>query len=168
MSTTRTLRALLLLVIVTWGATELVTGSPGPRRSRHEREGLGRTTPDARQRLRRRASHGAPQLSSEWELSAISFSKTEELTAESCLLALPLQPRIRRGLIMELTSGLLIGIGLFLVVLVPYLMFEIRRGKARGHTWFTWRKPRGHSDIGPDVGFRQTRPGVDEARGARK
>ena len=69
---------------------------------------------------------------------------------------------------MELTSGLLIGIGLFLVVLVPYLMFEIRRGKARGHTWFTRRKPRGHSDIGPDVGFRQTRPGVDEARGARK
>jgi hypothetical protein len=68
---------------------------------------------------------------------------------------------------MELTTGLLIGAGLFLFILVPYLVLEIRRGKARGHTWFTRRKPRGHSDIGPDVGFRQTRPGADDARGAR-
>jgi hypothetical protein len=68
---------------------------------------------------------------------------------------------------MELTTGLLIGAGLFLLILVPYLVLEIRRGKARGHTWFTWWKPRGHSDIGPDVGFRQTRPDTDDARGAR-
>lgn len=68
---------------------------------------------------------------------------------------------------MDLTTGLVIGAGLFLLILVPYLVFEIRRGKARGHTWFTRRKPRGHSDIGPDVGFRQTRPGADDARGAR-
>ena len=68
---------------------------------------------------------------------------------------------------MELTTGLLIGAGLFLLILVPFLLLEIRKGKARGHTWFTRRKPRGHSDIGPDVGVRYTKPGVDEARGAR-
>ena len=67
---------------------------------------------------------------------------------------------------MELTTGLLIVAGLFLLILVPYLVFEIRRGKAHGHTWFTWFKPRGHSDIGPDVGVRYTKPGMDEARGA--
>ena len=70
-------------------------------------------------------------------------------------------------LTMELTTGLLIVAGLFLLILVPYLVYEIRRGKAHGHTWFTWFKPRGHSDIGPDVGVRYTEPGVDEARGAR-
>ena len=68
---------------------------------------------------------------------------------------------------MELTTGLLIGAGLFLLILVPYLVLEIRKGKARGHTWFTWFKPRGHSDIGADVGARLTKPGVDEARGLR-
>ena len=68
---------------------------------------------------------------------------------------------------MELTTGLWLGVGLFLVMLVPYLIYEIRRGKQHGHTWFTWWKPRGHPDIGEDVGFRQTRPGADEARGAR-
>ena len=68
---------------------------------------------------------------------------------------------------MELTTGLVIGAGLFLLILVPFLVLEIRRGKARGHTWFTWWKPRGHPDIGPDVGLRQTRPGADDARGAR-
>ena len=69
---------------------------------------------------------------------------------------------------MELTTGLWIGAGLFLLILVPYLVFEIRRGKARGHTWFTWFKPRGHSDIGPDTGpTPTTRGGVDQARGAR-
>ena len=77
---------------------------------------------------------------------------------------------------MDLTTGLLIGAGLFLLFLVPYLVFEVRRGKARGHTWFTWFKPRGHSDIGPDVteslmdrpGVQYTKPGIDEARGARR
>jgi hypothetical protein len=68
---------------------------------------------------------------------------------------------------MELTTGLLIGAALVLVIFVPYLVFEIRRGKARGHTRFTWFKPRGHSDIGPDVGVRYTKPGVDEGRGLR-
>jgi hypothetical protein len=70
---------------------------------------------------------------------------------------------------MELTTGLLIVAGLFLFILVPYLVLEIRRGKAHGHTWFTWFKPRGHSDIGPDAGgVRYTEPSVDEARGARR
>lgn len=69
---------------------------------------------------------------------------------------------------MELTTGLLIGAGLFLLILVPYLAIVARRGKARGHTWFTRFKPRGHSDIGPDVGGpRYTKPGRDEARGLR-
>ncbi|HJR60360.1 MAG TPA: hypothetical protein VJ813_13195 [Vicinamibacterales bacterium] len=68
---------------------------------------------------------------------------------------------------MDLTTGLLITAGLFLLFLVPYLVFEIRRGKAHGHTWFTWFKPRGHSDIGPDVGVPITKSGIDEARGLR-
>lgn len=68
---------------------------------------------------------------------------------------------------MELTTGLLLGVGLFLGILVPYLVFEIRQGKAHGHTWFTRFKPRGHSDIGPDIGARNTKPGVDEGRGLR-
>jgi hypothetical protein len=73
----------------------------------------------------------------------------------------------RRRTDVELTTGLLIVAGLFLLLLVPYLVFEIRRGKRHGHTWFTWFKPRGHSDIGPDVGVRYTKPGTDEARGLR-
>ena len=69
---------------------------------------------------------------------------------------------------MDVATALLVGIGLFLVLLVPFLVWIQRRGKAQGHTWFTWWKPRGHSDIGEDVGgIRQTRPGVDEARGLR-
>jgi hypothetical protein len=68
---------------------------------------------------------------------------------------------------MDLTTGLLLGTALFLLILVPYLVFEIRRGKAHGHTWFTWFKPRGHSDIGPDLGVPITKPGIDEARGLR-
>ncbi len=69
---------------------------------------------------------------------------------------------------MDLTTGFLVVAGLFLLILVPYLVWEIRRGKAHGHTWFTWFKPRGHSDIGPDVGVRYTEPGADEAQGARR
>ena len=69
---------------------------------------------------------------------------------------------------MDLSFALLIGVALFLLILVPYLYFEIKRGKARGHTWFTWWKPRGHSDIGPDSGPTPTdRSGKDQGRGAR-
>ena len=48
---------------------------------------------------------------------------------------------------MDLATGVWVGIGLFLVLLVPYLVLEIRRGKKRGHAWFNWFKPRGHSDV---------------------
>jgi hypothetical protein len=68
----------------------------------------------------------------------------------------------------DLSTGLMVGVGLFLLLLVPYLLWEIRRGKSKGHTWFTWWKPAGHSDIGPDTGPRPTaRDGADHARGAR-
>ena len=68
---------------------------------------------------------------------------------------------------MDLSTALWLGAALFLLILVPYLLLEIRQGKAHGHTWFTRFKPRGHSDIGPDVGVRYTKPGIDEAPGAR-
>jgi hypothetical protein len=68
---------------------------------------------------------------------------------------------------MEISIAFAIALGLCIALFVPYAVFYIRRGKAHGHTWFTWWKPRGHSDIGPDVGFRQTRPGKDDAREAR-
>jgi len=83
-------------------------------------------------------------------------------------LAFPLLGSGGGGLTMDLVTGLWIAAGLFLLILVPYLVWEIRRGKAHGHTWFTWFKPRGHSDIGPDVGVRYTKPDMDEARGARR
>jgi hypothetical protein len=68
---------------------------------------------------------------------------------------------------MGISTAVTIAIVLFVALLVPYCIVYIRRGRAHGHTWFTSWKPRGHSDIGPDVGFRQTRPGADDARGAR-
>ena len=68
---------------------------------------------------------------------------------------------------MEIWTAFAIALGLCLALWLPFFIMNVRRGKARGHTWFTWWKPRGHSDIGPDVGFRQTRPGADDARGAR-
>ena len=79
---------------------------------------------------------------------------------------------------MDLTTTMWVGAALFLFVLVPYLVWEIRRGKAHGHTWFTSAKPRGHADIGPEeaekliderpeAAVRYTSPGIDEAKGAR-
>ena len=67
---------------------------------------------------------------------------------------------------MEMWTAVAIALALCFALFVPWFVWQVRRGKARGHTWFTWWKPRGHSDIGPDVGLRQTRPGVDEGRGA--
>jgi hypothetical protein len=67
----------------------------------------------------------------------------------------------------EISTGIWIAIVLWIALFVPFAIWYIRRGRAHGHTWFTWWKPRGHSDIGPDAGFRQTRPGADDARGAR-
>ena len=79
---------------------------------------------------------------------------------------------------MDLATGLWVGAALFVLFLVPYLVYEIRQGKSRGHTWFTRSKPRGHSDIGPEepealmderpeAAIRYTKPGIDEAQGAR-
>ena len=68
---------------------------------------------------------------------------------------------------MEIWTAVGLALGLCIALWVPYFFLYIRRGKAHGHTLFTWWKPRGHPDIGPDVGFRQTRPGADDARGAR-
>jgi hypothetical protein len=69
---------------------------------------------------------------------------------------------------MEISSAILLAIALCIVLYVPFAIFYVRRGKARGHTWFTWWKPRGHSDIGSDVGGpRLTRHSADTARGAR-
>ena len=69
---------------------------------------------------------------------------------------------------MEVWAAVAIALALCIGLFVPYYIFYVRRGKARGHTWFTWWKPRGHSDIGPDIGGpRETRHGVDDAQGAR-
>jgi hypothetical protein len=68
---------------------------------------------------------------------------------------------------MDISTAVVVAVVLCVALWVPYFIMEIRRGKAHGHTWFTWWKPRGHSDIGPDAGFRQTRPGADDARGSR-
>jgi hypothetical protein len=70
---------------------------------------------------------------------------------------------------MDLTTGLWLGVALFVLLLVPYLVWEIRKGKARGHTWFNWFKPRGHSDTtNADLGgVRYTKPGIDEGGGVR-
>ena len=69
---------------------------------------------------------------------------------------------------METVNALVLAIALLIALWVPYYIWYIRRGKAHGHTWFTWWKPRGHSDIGPDAGGpRLTRRGADDARGAR-
>jgi hypothetical protein len=67
---------------------------------------------------------------------------------------------------MEISTAIAIALVLCVALWVPYLILN-RKGKSRGHTWFNWWKPRGHPDIGPDVGFQQTRPGADDARGAR-
>ena len=68
---------------------------------------------------------------------------------------------------MDISIAVGLAIALCIALWVPYFIVEIRRGKAHGHTWFTLWKPRGHSDIGPDLGSRQTRPGADDARGTR-
>jgi hypothetical protein len=72
---------------------------------------------------------------------------------------------------METSTAIVLALVLCVALFIPFFIMNVRRGKAKGHTWFTWWKPQGHSDIGPDIGpesgFRQTRPGADDARGAR-
>ena len=68
---------------------------------------------------------------------------------------------------METAIAISIALALVIALFVPYFIKEVR-GKKRGHSWFTWWKPQGHSDIGPDMGGpRLTRPGADDAKGAR-
>ena len=68
---------------------------------------------------------------------------------------------------MDFRIAVVLAVVLCLALWGPFFFMSIRRGKAHGHTWFTWWKPRGHSDIGPDVGPRPTAPGgVDEGKGA--
>ena len=52
---------------------------------------------------------------------------------------------------MEISTGVWVAFALWMALFVPYAIWYIRQGRAHGHTWFTWWKPRGHSDIGPDV-----------------
>jgi hypothetical protein len=68
---------------------------------------------------------------------------------------------------MDIPTAAAVALGLMVALWIPYFFWYMRRGKAHGHTWFTWWKPRGHSDIGPDTGPTPTRPGTDDARGAR-
>jgi hypothetical protein len=69
---------------------------------------------------------------------------------------------------MDLWTSLTIALVLLIGLWVPYYFWYVFRGRAEGHTWFTWWKPKGHPDIGEDVGgLPQTRPGADDARGAR-
>ena len=59
---------------------------------------------------------------------------------------------------MDISTAVTIALVLMIGLWVPYYIWYIRRGRAHGHTWFTWWKPRGHSDIGPDMGGRPTDP----------
>ena len=68
---------------------------------------------------------------------------------------------------MEISTALTIALALLIGLWIPYYTLYIRRGRAHGHTWFTWWKPRGHPDIGADLDLtdmkieevaRQTRP----------
>jgi 4-amino-4-deoxy-L-arabinose transferase-like glycosyltransferase len=69
---------------------------------------------------------------------------------------------------MDTSTAYVLALVLCIVLFVPWFVINVRRGKAHGHTWFTWWKPRGHSDIGPDMGGpRLTRPGADDGKGAR-
>ena len=54
---------------------------------------------------------------------------------------------------METWTAVALALGLCVALFVPYAIFYMRRGKAHGHTWFTWWKPRGHPDIGPTLDF---------------
>ena len=70
---------------------------------------------------------------------------------------------------MEISTAMVVAVVLLVGLWVPYYIWYIRRGRAQGHTWFNWGKPRGHSDTVPEDlgGPKQTRPGVDDGRGLR-
>ena len=39
---------------------------------------------------------------------------------------------------MEISTAITLALVLFAALFVPYAVIYIRRGKAHGHTWFTW------------------------------
>ena len=43
---------------------------------------------------------------------------------------------------MDISTAVTIAVVLCIGLWVPYYIWYIRRGKAHGHTWFTWMKPR--------------------------
>jgi hypothetical protein len=53
---------------------------------------------------------------------------------------------------MDIGTMIVIAVVLFAAILVPFLIYEIRRGKASGHVRETRQKPMGHADIGDDTG----------------
>ena len=53
---------------------------------------------------------------------------------------------------MEPTTALLLSAGLLLALLVPFIIFEVRKGKGFGRAFYNWCKPQGHSDVGEDTG----------------
>lgn len=55
-------------------------------------------------------------------------------------------------MIPEMQMAWVIGIVLFLAILLPFLYYAQRRGKAQGHSPRTWWRPRGHTELGPDTG----------------
>jgi hypothetical protein len=69
--------------------------------------------------------------------------------------------------LLEPGTAFMIGVGLFLILLVPFLIWEMTKGKARGHSWFTRWKPRGHGDIGADLGDPSSNPYSARAQARR-
>ena len=56
---------------------------------------------------------------------------------------------------METSTAILLAVVLLVGLWVPYYIWYIRRGRALGHTWFTWWKPRAtptlvRTSAGPD------------------
>ena len=43
---------------------------------------------------------------------------------------------------MEISTAITLAVVLLIGLWVPYYIWYIRRGRAHGHTWFTWWKPR--------------------------
>ena len=70
---------------------------------------------------------------------------------------------------MDLTTGIWVGAGLFLCCSCRTSCGKYVRARRAVTHGSRRNKERGHSDIGPDVGgVPYTKPGVDEARGARR
>jgi di/tricarboxylate transporter len=68
---------------------------------------------------------------------------------------------------METSTAIVVAVVLMIGLWLPYYFCTSAWESARTHLVHLV-EARGHSDIGPDLGGpRQTRPGADDARGAR-